>query len=242
MPAATERCRDRRSRPAARRESRRGRVAVQGQRHRPKGGRARSCAAQRIRCGARRVDDSQLTVGDHLGLEVRLRSESEEADLSRAQHWSGTGERGEPVGGALDVEHVRHPHPVQGPVDRAVGHIEIGVPIGVDDTQPLDTILIRPATVPDTDRAVASENHDHVLGWGRSDQCSDLAGTVDDRAGVRCPGVLGVRHATEMGSPARRGAPPHRSPRASRGGRPRAGRGDHPPDPARSHPRWSGPL
>jgi hypothetical protein len=46
---------------------------------------------------------------------------------------------------------------------------------------------------PDTDRAVASEDHNHVLGWSGSDQGSDLAGTVGDHAGVRCPGVYGVR-------------------------------------------------
>src|ERR1019366_3481892 len=110
----------------------------------------------------------------------------------RAQHWSVTGERREPVDGAVDVEHVRHARPVQGAVDRAVGHVEVSVPIDVDDTQSLDTML-KAGHGADTDGAVASEDHNRILGWSGSHQRSDLAGTVDDRSGVRCPGVLGVR-------------------------------------------------
>jgi hypothetical protein len=130
--------------------------------------------------------------GDQLGLKVCLRPEPEEADLSGTQHGSATGKRREPVDGAVDVEHVRHPHPVQGAVDRAARHVEVSMPIDVDDAQPLDTML-KTGHGADPDRAVASEDQDRVLGWSGTDQRGDLAGTVDDGIGVRCPGDVRVR-------------------------------------------------
>jgi Glycosyl transferase family 2 len=51
----------------------------------------------------------------------------------------------------------------------------------------------------DTDRAIASEDHDRVVGWGGSHQRRDLAGTVDDHPGVRCLGVVGVRAPSKGG-------------------------------------------
>ncbi len=68
----------------------------------------------------------------------------EEADLLGAQHRTLTGERGEPIDGAVDVEHVRHPHPVQGAVDRAGGRVEISVPIDVDEAQPRAAVQYQP--------------------------------------------------------------------------------------------------
>jgi hypothetical protein len=82
-----------------------------------------SGAAQRIRGGALHVDHGQPAVGDHLSLEVCVRSEPEEADLLGAQHRAPTGKRSEPIDGAVDVEYVRHPHSVQGAIDRAIGHV-----------------------------------------------------------------------------------------------------------------------
>jgi hypothetical protein len=84
------------------------------------------------------------------------------------------------------------PNPIQGAVDGAVGHVEISVPIDVDDTQPLNT-MPQPGHRADTNCAVASEHQNRVLGCSSSDQRSDLASAVDDRTGVRCPGVVGVR-------------------------------------------------
>jgi hypothetical protein len=66
------------------------------------------------------------------------------------------------------------------------------VPIDVDDTQPVDT-MVKAGHRADTDGAVATKDHNRVLGWSGSDQRGDLAGAVDDRAGVGCPRVVGVR-------------------------------------------------
>jgi hypothetical protein len=165
---------------------------------------ARALPADQMRCSARRRRAAYDKITS--ASKVCVRPEPEEADLSGAQHWSVTGERGEPVDGAVDVEHVRHAHPVQGAVDRAVGHVEVSVPIDVDDTQPLDTMQ-KAGHGADTDRAVASEDHNRVLAWSGSDQRSDLAGTVDDRAGVRCPGFSGSgRHRKGLTCPPRRTA------------------------------------
>jgi hypothetical protein len=51
----------------------------------------------------------------------------------------------------------------------------------------------------DTDRAVAAEDQDRVLGWSGTDQRGDLTGTVDDRIGVRCPGGVRVRAPPKWG-------------------------------------------
>jgi hypothetical protein len=58
------------------------------------------------------------------------------------------------------------------------------VPIDVDDTQPLEAIA-KAGDGADPDGAVASEDNNRIRGWSGPDQPSDLAGTVDDRLGVR---------------------------------------------------------
>lgn len=86
------------------------------------------------------VDDRQLSLGDDLSLEVRVRPESEDADLARVEHRATSGECGEPVDGVLDVEHVRHAHRVQRSVERAGGDVEVAVPIEVDQPDSLGTV------------------------------------------------------------------------------------------------------
>jgi hypothetical protein len=96
---------------------------------------------------------------------------------------------------------VSHPHPVQSAVDRAVGYVEVSVPVDVDDTESLNTIQ-KAGHRADTNRAVAPEDHDDALAWSRSDEPSDLAGAVDDRADVRCPRTLRVRTPPKRAYPA----------------------------------------
>ena len=92
-----------------------------------------------------------------------MRPEPKEAELPGAQHRSVTGERREPVDGAVDVKHVRNPHPIQRAVDRAIGNVEVSVPIDVDETQPPNTIS-KAGNGADTNRAVTAENQNRVLG------------------------------------------------------------------------------
>jgi hypothetical protein len=65
---------------------------------------------------------------------------------------------------AVDVEHVRHPHPVQGAVDRAAGHVEISVPINVDEAQPRAAVQYS-GDGADTNGAISSEDQNRVPGW-----------------------------------------------------------------------------
>jgi len=123
-----------------------------------------SGAAERIGGGALHVDHGPPSVGDHLSLKVRVRAEPDEADLPRAQHRALTGERCESIDGAVDVEHVRHPHPVQGVVDRAAWHVEISVPIDLDQTQPRAAFQ-QSGDGADTNGAISPEHHNRVPGW-----------------------------------------------------------------------------
>ena len=83
------------------------------------------------------------------------------AGQCRAQYRTLPGERGKFIDGAVDVEHVRHSHPIQGAVDRAAGHVQISVPIDVDEAQPPAAVQ-KSGHGADTNGAISPEDQNRV--------------------------------------------------------------------------------